>query len=281
MSLYPQNKSVNKYVKQSLKSIYLNHLLTGGYPQGYNILHAREEALNSERDTVVHNTNQRRQITHTNEAEDYTHPVEFEYIAGSSSVKLKRKIFPLKEAEIKSKAIAWCENFSVSSKLANWSTNDSLEILQSLIPPHVISEVLVIGDLEGTFDKIKALQLGTLSLPILLNELKLVKQENFYFIITYYNVILDIITKMSLINRYSKKETENKLLESFISGLHSETQLELQKLNINTVEDIVKFIQKQEEILIANPQQPSQSIQYNNKTTTFRSEFYKKITTVK
>lgn len=194
-------------------------------------------------------------------------PIEFTYTIGTTNIQAKRKIFPLTEDRVHRESINWANEFKISTKLAKWSDEDALQVILSLIPVNLVQSVIVEKDLDATLDKLKQLTIGKYSLTTLINNLKNIFQINYLSIREYLEAIMELINKLAIINKYSKRELENKILESFYAGLHAETLLEIRKAKCVTVQEIMDFIQGQEEILISNASNTSPSTPtFNEKT---------------
>lgn len=94
--------------------------------------------------------------------------------------------------------------------------------------------------------------------------LKNLKQENFYFIKDYLEEVVKIVRMLSLTYNYKKSEAEKRMKEIFLTGLHNECQIEITKSNLFEVEDIMTYISNIEEILMSSVKQTKE---YYNKSS--------------
>lgn len=167
--------------------------------------------------------------------------------------------------------MSWSNDFKSTCELAKWNQSESIEVLKTLIPSPLIEDIIIGNVLDASLDNLKNLEIGSLSLNVILNSLKNMYQTDFIFIHEYYDAIVQLVKKLTLITKYTKKEADHKVFETFMVGLHTETQLDLKRNKLNNIKDIIKFIQDQEEILLSYSSYQKKEenlLQKNDKITT-------------
>lgn len=87
------------------------------------------------------------------------------------------------------------------------------------------------------------------------DKLKRLKQSDYYLIKDYLNEVVKIVKTLSLVYNYKKGESEKRMKEIFLSGLHPECQIEMVKLQLTDINDITNHISNIEEVILSNIKQ--------------------------
>lgn len=209
-------------------SIYNFYLKTGRVPHGYNRMNSFVKESTSTGDE------QEKIITYT-----------FDFTVPGTEVKLQRKLAVLENLKHQD-TIVWVNDLRQTKELCDWSEDTTVKIVKSLVSKDIAESIKSLRSLDSILDHILTLQYPSHMTHLLLEQLREVKQNHYFFIKDYLNQIESLIQKISFSKKWKLEMQEERRNEFFVEGLEIQTRLEMSKLNIFNTADIVRHIERVE-----------------------------------
>ena len=173
----------------------------------------------------------------------------FSFNVPGTTLQFDRKIEILEDLD-KQDIKSWGETFLETTRLCNWDEKTSSNALKALLHPkfvpHIRNQTRVVEMLDLLFemryparDSIKYYQ-----------EIGRLHQGRFYLLSEFYNELRTIIIKLGYTLKWTQREIELKLEESFIAGLGRKTAIEVVRLNLSNATEILERLNPMEERIL-------------------------------
>ncbi|KCZ75197.1 hypothetical protein H311_03829, partial [Anncaliia algerae PRA109] len=225
-----------------INSLFINYL------QGNKVATRRCDSLNSKRKYLATIEN------------DNTKTFNFTITPEGSDIKIGITIKELKSIEDPN-LCDWVNEFRELSAANSWTDKTSMLILKSITDKTLWHYFSSKATCDTCLDALISAQYPPRKRYFYEEELCKIKQKNYYLINEYLNEIKSIFNKYCLCIEMKPKEQNKRFEEYFYKGLDDITKLEMEKLGLYAIEDIISKIQSMESLLLNQSEKRQNSME--------------------
>ncbi len=147
--------------------------------------------------------------------------------------------------------LEWIEEFQTIKTFSKWNEKTSCIVLEQLVAPEYLSAINRYKNSTELLNGIKSLKFSESYAQKLAIDLETTTQNAYYLIGDYYKYIKKLSNQLGNILNESKSQIQMKITNNFMRNLSTELKLELARAKITDVQDMVNYIQEQENIIIS------------------------------
>ncbi|KCZ75024.1 hypothetical protein H311_04005, partial [Anncaliia algerae PRA109] len=173
----------------------------------------------------------------------------FTITPAGTDVKITRSIREL-QATSDPKLMNWIEEFRELVSLNAWSDQTAVLILKAIVSKEVLEVIKSKQTIDTCLDLIIATEFEESKRFYYEDKINKIKQYNYYLIQEYFNELQQAFQNYCFCTRLNSKEQNYRLEEYFYKGLCPTTKIELEKIGIKGMENIISRLQRIETILL-------------------------------
>ncbi|KAG0435690.1 Transposon Tf2-9 polyprotein, partial [Dictyocoela muelleri] len=175
--------------------------------------------------------------------------IEFTHSPKNTTISIKRS-FSMLEDLWKQDLFQWRNEFIKTAQLANWDELTALEVLKSSVDTQYFDIIKTAETVETAIKMILQQKYPRNHYLRYLNMLSNTRQDNYLTIKEYKEEINIICERLQICMQWTDEQRILKSEEAFYNGLSKRTQLEMSRLNVQTISDIYHMINCTEETLM-------------------------------